>query len=118
MFAWQRACGKLRALMAADLVIVFVLVFVHGLFAGSEIAVVSLRKTRLRQLVENGSSLAKAVEALRKNPERFLATVQIGITVIGTSLAAFGVATFRDLVRPVAAGMPQFVAQYSDEIAN
>lgn len=91
--------------------------FAHGLFAGAEIAVVSLRKTRLRQLVEAGSGLARAVEKLRSNPERFLATVQIGITVIGTSLASFGVATFKTLVQPAAAGIP-LLAEYADEIAS
>lgn len=103
--------------MVADLVILAALVFVHGLFAGSEIAVVSMRKTRLRQLVEAGSGLAKSVEALRSNPERFLATVQIGITVIGTTLASFGVSTFKQLVLPWASSVP-FLVEYADEIAN
>jgi putative hemolysin len=103
--------------VVADLVILAALVFVHGLFAGSEIAVVSMRKTRLRQLVEAGSGLAKSVEALRSNPERFLATVQIGITVIGTTLASFGVSTFKQLVLPRAASVPM-LAEYADEIAN
>ena len=103
--------------MVADLIVVFALVFVHGLFAGAEIAVVSVRKTRLRQLVEGGSSLARAVESLRSNPERFLATVQIGITVIGTTLAAFGVQTFRDIVGPMAASVP-WLAEYQVTISN
>lgn len=103
--------------MFMDLIVVFALVFVHGLFAGAEIAVVSVRKTRLRQLIDSGSVLARAVEALRANPERFLATVQIGITVIGTTLAAFGVQTFRELVAPIAASVPMLAA-YQDTIAN
>lgn len=103
--------------MVADLVILAALVFVHGLFAGSEIAVVSMRKTRIRQLVEAGSGLAKSVEALRSNPERFLATVQIGITVIGTTLASFGVSTFKHLVLPRAASVP-FLAEYAETISN
>ena len=103
--------------MIADLVILTALVFVHGLFAGSEIAVVSMRKTRIRQLVEAGSGLAKSVEALRSNPERFLATVQIGITVIGTTLASFGVSTFKQIVLPRAASVP-WLAEYADTIAN
>jgi putative hemolysin len=101
----------------ADLAIVFALVFGHGLFAGAEIAVVSMRKTRLRQLVEAGSGLARAVESLRGSPERFFATVQIFITLIGTTLAWFGVKTFHEIVEPVARGVP-FLAPYVETIAD
>lgn len=101
----------------ADVIIVFMLLIAHGLFAGSEIAVVSMRKTRLRQLVEAGSRLARAVERLREHPERFLATVQIGITVIGTSLAALGVPTFKALVLEPLRHVP-FLDLYAENIAN
>jgi len=49
-----------------------------------------MRRTRLRELTDEGNSSAKSVEKLRRDPERFLATVQIGITVIGATAAAFG----------------------------
>lgn len=62
----------------------------NGIFAGAELALLSIRKTRLQELVDAGSRAAKAVQALRDNPERFLATVQIGITVISATAAAFG----------------------------
>jgi putative hemolysin len=65
-------------------------VLANGVFSGAEIAILSVRKTRLRQLVEQGSRRAAAVEQLRKEPERFLATVQIGITLVGTTASAFG----------------------------
>ena len=62
----------------------------NGVFAGAEIAILSVRKSRLAELVAQGSTRAMAVAALREQPERFLATVQIGITVIGAAAAAFG----------------------------
>lgn len=89
--------------MVATFTFVAVLVVVHGILAGSEIAVVAVRKTRLRQLVESGSGLARDVEKLRGHPERFLATVQIGITVIGALLAAIGVPAFATLAGPALA---------------
>lgn len=94
--------------MFFDLGILAALLILHGFLAGSEIAVVSLRKTRLRQLVETGKSTAKAVEALRKNPERFLATVQIFITVVGTIIASRGAPTLQGLMEPglAALGIP------------
>ncbi|ATB40978.1 hemolysin [Cystobacter fuscus] len=62
----------------------------NGIFAGAELALISIRKTRLQELIEQRSAAARAVKALRDNPERFLATVQIGITVVGSTAAAFG----------------------------
>ena len=87
--------------MQGEIFVIVGLLLVHGFLAGSEIAVVSLRKTRLRQLVEEGRSSAKAVADLRKNPERFLATVQIFITVVGAIIASRGEPYFEHLVAPV-----------------
>lgn len=74
----------------SDALIILALIFANGLFSGAEIAIISLRKTRLRELVDAGHRRARAVLALREQPERFLATVQVGITVVGAAAAAFG----------------------------
>jgi putative hemolysin len=76
--------------MAAEILIVVVLMLLNGVFAGAEIAVLSVRKTRLTELVDEGRGGAKAVQWLKREPERFLATVQVGLTVVGTTAAAFG----------------------------
>jgi putative hemolysin len=76
--------------MARELVVIVFLMLLNGLFAGAEIAVLSVRKTRLAELIEQGLRGARAVSWLRQEPERFLATVQVGITVVGTTAAAFG----------------------------
>ena len=102
--------------MIATFTFIAALVVLHGVLAGSEIAVVALRKTRLRQLVESGSRLARDVETLRDRPERFLATVQIGITVIGALLAAVGVPAFAALVGPMLARIEE-LAGYQQAIA-
>lgn len=71
------------------------LVVANGLFAGAEIAVLTASKVRIEQ---RGGRRASAVQALRDKPERFLATVQIGITVLSAAAAAFGGASIaRDL---------------------
>ncbi|HYO74063.1 MAG TPA: hemolysin family protein, partial [Archangium sp.] len=78
------------------------LILANGVFSGAELAVLSVRKTRLSELLEEGNRAAQAVQALRNNPERFLATVQIGITVVGASAAAFGGASIAQrLVGPL-----------------
>ncbi len=77
----------------------------NGVFAGAEIALISMRKTRLRELMDEGSSAARAVMRLRENPERFLATVQVGITVISATAAAFGGASIAARLAPLLAGL-------------
>jgi len=74
-------------------------VLANGVFSGAELALLTLRKTRLRELLDEGSGAARAITALRENPERLLATVQIGITVVSASAAAFGGAS---LAQPLA----------------
>ncbi len=84
---------------------ILVLVLANGVFAGAEIAVISLRRTRVQQLVNDRRAGARGVFALRKDPERFLATVQIGITVVSVTAAAFGGAAMAVRVEPVFARM-------------
>jgi putative hemolysin len=76
--------------MGTELLIVVAFLIANGLFAGSEIAVLSVRKTRLREFIRRRDRRALAVKQLRDHPERFLATVQICITTAGTAAAAFG----------------------------
>jgi putative hemolysin len=70
--------------------IILLLTLANALFAGAEIAILSVRKSRLRELNERGVAAATAVLRLREQPEQFMATVQVGITLIGTTAAAFG----------------------------
>jgi len=64
------------------LLILFTLILFNGMFAMAEIALVTARKTRLKRLAEAGDAKAAAALLLRRNPTRFLSTVQIGITAI------------------------------------
>lgn len=73
-----------------ELVIIVALVLLNGFFSGSEIALLSVRKTRLAELARTGKSTASLALKLRESPERLLATVQVGITVVGAAAAAFG----------------------------
>jgi putative hemolysin len=78
--------------------VVVLLILVNGIFALSEIAVVSARKTRLRQWADAGNAKARAALELADDPNHFLATIQTGITLVGILAGAFGGATIsRDL---------------------
>jgi putative hemolysin len=99
-----------------EIAVILALVAANGVFAGAEIAVIALRKTRLAQLVEEGRASARAVKRLRDEPERFLATVQIGITIVSSTAAAFGGAAVAGRLAPHLAGVPG-LALYADEVA-
>jgi putative hemolysin len=96
--------------------IVLVLILVGGVFAGAEIALVALRKTRLQELAEEGRSGARAALALKDDPERFLATVQVGITVIGATAAAFGGASIAQRLTPWIAHFG-WLTEHADDVA-
>ncbi len=93
-------------IVLTELLIILALVLLNGVFAGAEIAILSLRKTRLQELVEEGSVRASAVARLRENPESFLATVQIGITVVSAAASAFAGAEIADELAPTIAAIP------------
>jgi putative hemolysin len=80
--------------MLWELAVILGLVLANGVLAGAEIAVVGIDKMRLKQLVEQRNRRARAVQTLRTDPERFFATVQIGITVFGATAGAFGGSRF------------------------
>jgi putative hemolysin len=74
----------------SDILLIFFLVMVNGFFSASEISLISLRKSRVRQLVKSGNAAALRIQSLQEEPERFLGTVQIGVTLVGTLAAAIG----------------------------
>lgn len=73
-----------------EILIVFLLILANGVFAMSEMAIVSSRKARLQQLANQGNKKAKVALDLANSPNRFLSTVQVGITLIGILAGAFG----------------------------
>jgi putative hemolysin len=99
-----------------EILVIIALVLANGVFAGAEIAIISIRKTRLEQLVEEGRASARAVKQLRDQPEQFLATVQVGITVIGATAAAFGGASLAERLAPYLAAVPPLEA-YAEPVA-
>ncbi|MCB8965277.1 MAG: HlyC/CorC family transporter [Ardenticatenaceae bacterium] len=76
-----------------EIFVILLLIMVNGLFAMSEIAIVSVRKPRLQQRAEKGDKKAQLALSLADDPEDFLSTVQIGITLIGIVAGVFGGAT-------------------------
>ena len=79
-----------------EIPILIALILLNGVFAMSEIALVTARKARLQKLIDEGDSAAAAAVKLGEDPTRFLSTVQIGITSIGVLNGIFGEAALAD----------------------
>jgi putative hemolysin len=75
--------------VGVELLIILVLVAINGVFVAAEIALVSIRRSRVDQLVEEGRRGAHRVRQLTSDPGRFLAVVQIAVTFVGFLAAAF-----------------------------
>ena len=85
--------GPLAPIPWFDIVLILALIGLNGLFAMSELAIVSSREARLKAMAKSGSSGAKAALLLAAEPGRFLSTVQIGITLIGILAGAYSGST-------------------------
>ena len=99
-----------------EVLIVFILIVANGVFALSEMSLVSAKKVRLEQLAASGNKGASRALELMARPNRFLSTVQIGITLIGVLAGAFGGSA---LSQPLAALLAQigWLAPYAQTIS-
>lgn len=100
---------------ALEILIIFLLIVANGVFAMSEAAIISARKERLQQLAEAGNSQARAALELATHPNQFLATVQIGITLVGILAGAFGGATIAEEIAARLSVVP-FLVPYSEVV--
>jgi putative hemolysin len=96
--------------------VILLLIVANGFFSGAEIAILSVRKTRLQQMVDDGSRGASAVMNLRNRPEQFLATVQVALTLVGTGAAAFGGHTLSAQLVPSLQKFPS-LAPYAEDLS-
>ena len=102
--------------MLTDLLLVLVLILLNGVFAMSEIAIVSSRRARLMQLAESGRSGAGVALTLASEPTRFLSSVQVGITGIGILNGAIGGAAIAGRLQVALAPLP-VVGVYAETLS-
>lgn len=98
-----------------EIVLIILMVLANGVFAMSEIAVVSSRKARLQQRADDGDMGARAALELAESPNRFLSTVQIGITLVGILAGAFGGATVAQSLADWLSEIP-LIGQYGEAL--
>ena len=99
-----------------DLLVILALILMNGVFAMSELALVSAKRLRLEKRSAEGSTGAQAALQLADNPSNFLSTVQVGITLIGIFNGAFGEASLVGRMTPQLQAVPA-LAPYAYEIA-
>jgi len=99
-----------------EILIIFLLLVINGIFAMSEMAIVAARKVRLQKETARGNLKARTALELATRPNQFLSTIQIGITLIGILAGAFGGATISNRLAEVFRSIP-VLAPYSDFIS-
>ena len=102
--------------MTTDILLLLVLILLNGVFAMSEIAIVSSRRARLVQMADAGSAGARHALTLASEPTRFLSSVQVGITSIGILNGAIGEASIASRLRAFLEQVPA-VAPYAETLS-
>lgn len=101
-----------------EALVVFLLILVNGFFSGAEIAIISAKRSTIETLSEQGSRSAKLVSKMKGDPDRFLATVQVGVTVVGTLASVLGGVLAAEYLKPVLENMPiGFIQRYAETIS-
>jgi putative hemolysin len=89
-----------------EVFLIAILILLNGYLAGTEIAVVTARKSKIKQMAESGKRNAKIFLRLKEEPDRFLATIQIGITTVGVLASAIGGAASVRVIEPLLKEVP------------
>jgi putative hemolysin len=98
-----------------ELVVIAVIIVLNGFFACSEFAIISIRKSKVAQLVAEGDERAKMVEEQQKDPPRLLAIVQIGMTLTGATASAVGGIIAVEHLKPALQKLPYEVVRNAAE---
>lgn len=101
-----------------EAIFILILILANGFFSGSEIAIISAKKSKLEKLAKEGNQSAAIAGKLKEDPDRFLATVQIGVTVIGTLASAVGGVAAIEVLKPHIQTIPYWPFQrYGEAIS-
>jgi len=87
--------------MLIPILVLIILTGINAFFAASEIAFISLNDTKIEKMAREGNKKAKQIEKMLETPSKFLATIQIGITLAGFLSSAFASDTFADILAPM-----------------
>ena len=95
--------------MLAQLIVLGILIFLNAFFAASEIAFISLNDAKIEKQAKEGNKKAEQIEKMLRTPSKFLATIQIGITLAGFLSSAFASDTFAEKLAPMLYQLMPFI---------
>ena len=98
-----------------ELCLIALLIVIHGFFSCAEFAIISIRKSRIAHLTAAGDERAEIIGKLQKDPNRLLATVQIGITIVGSTAPAVGGIIAVEHLKPLLVASPYPFLSHSAE---
>ena len=98
-----------------ELILILFLILLNGIFSMSEFAIISIRKSRICQLVSEGDERAKIVEQFQKDPHPMLAVIQIGVTVAGSAASTVGGIVAIEHLRPFISSLPWPMLRHAAE---
>jgi putative hemolysin len=101
-----------------DVVAVVLLILANGFFSAAEISIVAVRKSRVAHLISEGKAGANIVAALKEDPTRFLATAQVGVTVVASTASVIGGAASVRFLEPILRDLlPRMMQQWAEAMA-
>jgi len=104
--------------MIGEILLIGVLILINGFFAGAEAALIAVRRSQVNELAAHGGAAGRALKRLKDAPDKFLATVQIGVTVVGTLASVISGATVVQALAPRIAQLPwEFTRHWPEQIA-
>ncbi|MBI5643188.1 MAG: HlyC/CorC family transporter [Deltaproteobacteria bacterium] len=89
-----------------EAIFIFILIILNGFFSSAEIAIISAKRSVIEKLAKEGNSSAAVVNRMKEEPDKFLATVQVGVTVVSTLASVVGGVTAATHLKPVIASIP------------
>ncbi len=97
--------------MLFSIVILVILIGINAFFASSEIAFISLNDAKIEKQAKDGDKKAKSIQNMLKDPSKFLATIQIGVTLAGFLSSAFAADTFAEVLSPKLYNLMPFIQE-------
>ena len=96
--------------MLANIIVLLILIFFNAFFAATEMAFISLNDNKIKMMAKEKNKKAIRIQKMLENPSKFLATIQIGITLAGFLSSAFAADTFADKLAPALNSLMPFIS--------
>ncbi|MBW7956414.1 MAG: HlyC/CorC family transporter [Deltaproteobacteria bacterium] len=103
--------------LVIEAIIILALIIFNGFFSSAEIAIISAKRSIIEKLAKDGNLSAEIVSRMKENPDRFLATVQVGVTVVGTTASVIGGVIASEHFKPLLQSIPVIPQQVASLLA-